>query len=332
MTHPSFARGLRGLAVLLSFGLLVACGSKDETPATGRSSASNASASSKQQDATAEQVAREARGKLKCPVKTTMPPRAPNAPVDDIVGVRPGMSYDEAAKVVMCSHELMVVTDDNAGRFRINTYGQKVRQGFGAGFAQPRVTVRKTDRDWARELASGSRNRSNNETKPGESRWYVGTMGAPGQERVVYLHREEAFEEGRQPTTEGVVDALIKKYGQVTTRSNDSRTGSVNLSWAYDPRGRLITETSPLFRRCHAAASFAAALGFSPDCGIVVSAQIVGLRDNHALAKQMHVVVVDQAGAYDALQKTEQFLAAMDAQRRAKEVEAASKTAAGPTL
>ena len=146
-----------GIAMLSVLGLLAGCGSGD-APKASSQKASTPQATARQengarnQDATAAQVAAEARGKLKCPAKVTLAPRAANAPVDDIVGVRPGMTYEEAAHVVQCTHELLVVTEDARNRFQINTYGQRLRQGFGAGFAQARAHVQKTARDYAREL------------------------------------------------------------------------------------------------------------------------------------------------------------------------------------
>lgn len=330
MSHPTSRHALRGMVVLLASGLLVACGSNDSPDTSARKPAA-ANASAKKQDATAEEVAAEARGKVKCPARIKSPSRAANAPVDDIVGVRPGMTYDEAANVVLCTNALMVVTEDQRGRFQINSFGQKLRQGFGAGFAEARVTVQKTAREWAQELQYGDRNRSQ-QLAPGTSRWYVGTMGIPGEERVLHAAREEAFVDGRQPTVQGIVDALIAKYGPVTELNNLPNNGEVHLAWKYDPLGRHVTETSPLYRRCSVVAHFGAALSFSPDCGITVAARVLPVRENHAIANVLQVVVVDQAGAFDALQKTEQWFAMQDAHRRAREVEAAGKNAAAPTL
>lgn len=326
-------RTLRGVALLSVLGLLAGCGSAEAPKASAQKAPARQENGARQnQDATAAQVAAEARGKLKCPAKVQLAVRAPNAPVDDIVGVRPGMTYDEAAHGVMCTHDLLVVTEDARGRFQINTHGQKLRQGFGAGFAQPRVHVQKTARDYARDLQYRDSSRAAAQIAPGTARWYVGTMGAPGQERVVNLWREEGYEEGRNPTIESVIQALMGKYGPVTQRAGNQGGGEQNLTWANDPFGRRITETSPLFRRCNAVASSTAALSFSPDCGIVVAARIVPARENPALASVLNVIVVDQAGGYEAIQKTEQWFAQQDAQRRAAEVEAAGRNAGAPTL
>ena len=51
------------------------------------------------------------------------------------LGVRPGMTYDEAANVILCTNDLMVVQADSRG-FQIKTFGQTLRQGFNARFAE----------------------------------------------------------------------------------------------------------------------------------------------------------------------------------------------------
>ena len=52
----------------------------------------------------------------------------------------------------------------------------------------------------------------------------------------------------------------------------------------------------------------------------------------HDVVDELIVTSQDQAGGYEALMRTEQGLAQLDAQRRAKETKAASRNAAAPTL
>ena len=78
-----------------------------------------------------------------------------------------------------------------------------------------------------------------------------------------------------------------------------------------------ITETSPLFNQCTGVADPDGGANFSPDCGIVVTAQIFAMPDNPDLERFFQVGVVDQAGGYAALTKTEQALQAMETQRNA---------------
>lgn len=320
------------LTVAIVAAALSACGSgKPDTGTSSGGSTGNATnTASAAGDASAEQVAKEARGDLKCPAD--VPPKPAEQPVDDVVGVRPGMSWEQAANVVMCSNPLLVVTPETGRGFDLQTFGQTVRQGFSARFAEPRV--QKTGQQIAREMEQEALYRSENaarhDTKPGQTKWFVGTMGMPGQERVISAAREEWFAEGKNPTVESVSQALIGKYGTPTHKLDQS--GDRQLRWAYDPRGRLITETSPLYGVCQGTANPDGGVNLSADCGVVVAAVINTLRDNPELSQSMQVGVVDQAGGYSALAATEQGLQAMDAQRRAEQVQDAAKNAQAPQL
>lgn len=285
-------------------------------------------------NASAAEVAKEARGKLKCPPRLATAARAAGAPVDDIVGVRPGLTYEEAADLVACSHDLMVVTADNRARFNIPTYGQTLRQGFHGSFAKARV--QKSGQEIMKEMQAGAMARMNNaavrDVAPGEAKWFVGTMGTPGAERVTDVAREEWFAEGKQPTVASVEKALIDKYGPPTERLDPQRQGYTHLRWAYDTFGRHVGEASPLFRACHANAHVNTSVNFSPDCGVVVVAGIQPLRDNPAIAQSMTVAVVNQAEGYERINATEQALLQQENARRAKQAEDAAKNADAPTL
>lgn len=325
-------------AIVMVAGTLSACGGSKEsgqpagsTAASGGSSAAKPAANSNV-SATAEEVAAAARGKVKCPPKIATPGRADGAPVDDVVGVRPGMTFDEAAAVVMCTNDLMVVTPDNSRGFRIETYGQALRQGFNARLAEPKIE--KTSKQIMEEMQDAAMARGSNrrvrDLQPGQSKWYVGTIGLPGQERVLSAAREEWFAEGRNPTVASVEKALRDKYG-TPTRFQEASANRY-LTWAYDPFGRLITETSALFNQCSGQASPDAGVNLSPDCGVVVAAQIGALQANPELAEYLQASVVDQANGYEALSATEQALQQAENERRAKQVEDAAKNADAPQL
>lgn len=311
--------------------MLAACG---KAPPNGPASAgpSQSSAAKAASSATAEEVAEEARGKVRCPAKIKTPARASNTPVDDVVGVRPGITFDEAANVVMCTHELMVVATDAGRRFNIQTYGQTIRQGFSARFAEPRVqkTSQQIMKEMQDDMLARSGNARRDDMKPGQAKWYVSTMGVPGEERVIAAAREEWFEEGRNPTMDSVAQALSKKYG-VPTHNQDSGSTRV-LTWSYDPLGRRLTETSPLYHQCRGTADPDGATNFSPDCGVVVMAMLVATRENPGLARYLQVGSMDQATGYEAITGTERALQQLDEQRKAKELEAAGKNANAPQL
>src|SRR6266567_513447 len=64
---------------------------------------------------------------------------AAGAPVIDIVGIRPGLTYEEAANVVLCDNPMLVVEAQTASWSESNTYGQKNRQDFSPRCARGRI-------------------------------------------------------------------------------------------------------------------------------------------------------------------------------------------------
>lgn len=308
--------------------LLAACGGGK--PGQPGGSAANRPASSG--DATAEEVAEETRGDVDCPADIDTASRARNAAVDDVVGVRPGLTFDEATNVVLCTGELLVAYPDTGQRFNIKTYGATIRQGFAARFAEPRVA--KSSQQIMKEMQDDFMARSGNavrqDMKPGESKWYVSTMGLPGQERVIAAARREWFAQGRNPTMESVAQALTKKYGAPTR--NQVQPHIIILTWIRDPQGRFVPETSPLANQCTAMSSPDGGTNFSPDCGVVVAAQVSPMQENPALARYVEVGVADQAQGYQAITETEQALESSEMARRKQQVDEAAKNSNGPQL
>ena len=302
---------------------IAGCGSKDDNDAP--IGAVDTSKPAPSGEATAEQVAKEMRGDVKCPAKASSP-RPEGAPVDDVVGVRPGMSWNEAATFVLCDHPMMVVTENTGRNYQINTYGQKLRQGFDGSFAEPRVV--KTSRDYLREMSEDAIRRSGNAAAapmtPGTSRFYVSTMGLPGQEQVISVAREEAYAEGKQPTVESLTQALIAKYGPPSEANDNGRV--VQMWWEYDPSGRKIQQ------QCRISAGVNAATSLSTACGISVAAYISASQTNPGLAHSLAVTSQHGAWGYELLERTENALKSVDASKKAKELEDASKNAGAPKL
>ena len=300
------------------------CGSKEDnnTP-IGAVDATKAAPSG---EASAEQVAKEMRGSVRCPA-TESNPRQAGAPVDDVVGVRPGMTWNEAATVVMCDNPMIVVTENTGRNYDIQTYGQKLRQGFDGRWAEARVV--KSSRDYLREMSEAAARRSGNAAAAplpgGQSRFYVSTMGLPGEERVISVAREEAYAEGKQPTIESLTQALIAKYGQPSHANDTGRL--VQMWWEYDPTGKRMEEG-----QCRMAISPDAGTSLSTSCGITVGAQIQASNTNQGLARSLAVTSQSGAWGYELLTKTEAALKAADASKKAKELEDASKNASAPKL
>lgn len=322
----------RGLAVAAAL-LLAACGPADKPTPAAQPAAQRATANA-DQAAPADEVAKQARGDIACPAKTTSPARADGAPVDDVLGVRPGQRYDEAVNGVLCANELLVVTPEARRGFEIKAYGQTLRQGFSARFAEPRVvrTGQQIVQDMQRDATARGLNTVREDLKPGQSKWFVGTMGVPGQEQVLSVAREERFVAEQSPTVDALKAALLKKYG-AATHDQDAGGGQMpGLRWAYDPLGRPVAAGSALFHQCRSSADPNHGVNLTPDCGLVVEALLIPQKANPALVDRLQVGVVNKAGGYALITATEQALAQADQQRRATEVDKAAKNAKAPSL
>lgn len=324
---------MRYLPILIGIaGLAAGCGQGANEP--NDFSATNGQGRAKPSgNATAVQVAKEVRGGLRCPPKVAQAARPAGAPIDDIVGVRPGLSYEDALKLVLCTHDLMVFEPISSPRIRMETYGQKIRQGFDAHFAKERVE--KTGEQVLREMrdarAARTSNRMVQEILPGESRWFVGAMGMMGKEIVTEVGREEWFAQGRQPPLASIENALIEKYGTPTKRSG-FHGHAQDMQWTFDPQGRQITEGSRLFSHCLGDPKLGGHVNFSPDCGAVIAARIHPLRDNPEIAQSLQITIVNSARGYELISSTEKALLALETARRANQVEEASKNADVPSL
>ncbi|MEP7301009.1 MAG: hypothetical protein ABI699_05725 [Caldimonas sp.] len=338
MTRTKMARthGVLLLAVALVAGCdkgSPAAGTGQPAPAAAKP-ATTAAKSARSGDASAEEVAREARGDVPCPAKSTLPARAAEAPVDDALGVRPGMSYEEAVAAVLCTHPLLVAAPEVSRNFRMNSYGQAIRQGFTARNAEPRVekSGKQIVQEMQRDAVARSLNSRREDLVPGASKWYLATMGVPGRERVISVGRDERYASEQSPTVEATRAALIKKYGTPTQERRASPTELPTLRWAHDPAGRPVPEGTPLFTRCVSHPDPDVGVSLNPDCGLVVEAMLMPQKSNPDLVDRLKLTIVDQGGGYRSISETEAALGRGDAQRRAQEVEKSAKAGKAPSL
>lgn len=318
-------------AIALAAVLAAGCGRSGGSGSPAVNSPASASRAP-EAEATAEQVAREARRGIGCPARVSTPSRPAQAPVDDVLGVRPGMTYEEAANVVLCTHERLVLVEEAGRGFQMETHGQKLRQGFAARFARARV--QKSSKQIMLEMQDEAMGRGGNrvmrDLDPGEAKWFVTTMGLPGEERVIAAAREEWFPEEASPTMQSVEQALVAKYGRPSVNHD---TGSqLMLRWIFDPRGVPAPEGSQLASSCTGATDPDGGVSLQPDCGLVVAANVVSRDDNRAIARFMQVGVTDQARGYAAVTATEQALQRQEEARRATQVQDATRNAAAPRL
>lgn len=319
-------------AVLAIATVLAGCGSDEKPIATNTEpAAALVQAQKSSAPALAQGSSEPVAAARDCPPTIATPARSDSAPVDDILGVRPGLTYDEAAAVVECADARLKVVEETSRGYQMNLYGMKVRQGFNAREPEPQreMSSQEIMRQMQDEAMARGSNRVKQDLQPGQSKFYVSTMGLPGEERVVSVAREQWFEEGRNPPVESVFESLIKKYGTPTERNPNNPNF---VRWNYDSMQRLITESSPLYMACQVQATPDAGNTLTPDCGLSIAALVWPLKDNPDLAQFMQITVVDQGGGFAALEATQAGLDALDAQRRQGELENAKSNADAPEL
>ena len=166
--------------------------------------------------------------------------------------------------------------------------------------------------------------------KAGQVRYFVSSMGMPGQEQVLSVAREEYFPDGKLPTVDSVRQALIAKYGEPSDASDGGT--SAYLWWDYDPSGNKIVRGSQRYGACRINVSPDSGTSLSTDCGLEIGAMIQSARENPGLAHSLAVTSQNGAKGYAVLKGTEEALKRSDDARKAGELSKAAKDSTAPKL
>jgi hypothetical protein len=252
-----------------------------------------------------------------CPPQLTTTVAGP-----DVVGIRLGLTRDDALALVRCESPGGVLSERNQWVARLKTHGVKLgTQVFEwqTGDAEPCT--------WS-PTRVGERERCG----PGRLAWKhvderitVATPGVPGAERVRGLWRSRYFRDGAMPTVQAAAQAVIDKYGAGPDRVDQPQ--QVLLYWLQDAGGRALTLAEAQRRGCAGIQAWSqGAQSWSEGCGLSVVAQIVAARSNPALAAEMHVGVVHQARLLKATEGLQGELDRSDQARRADELQQAAGT------
>ncbi len=141
-----------------------------------------------------------------CPPMVSIPARGLGQPVDDVLGVRPGMNARDVEETVKCVSEDYVIepidyrsTSTNAGR--------KTRRAL--------------------------------RIKRGQETMTFALFGAPGQEQVAGAWREAYFDVGTGPSLADVERMFVAQYG-APHEARDTPAGQRILQWTYAPDGRAL--------------------------------------------------------------------------------------------
>lgn len=264
------------------------------------------------------ELAKRARGDLKCPAAVT--PKtgedAPHATADDIVGVRPGLLLDEAVQVVLCSHELLIVQPGDWHNFEFDTLGQPVRLGFRAGFPEiSRNTPAAEGVGKGLGLADQSSGYGESKRSMGvwHANWYVGAIGMPRRETVMSVGLDEWFDEAELPSISSVADSLVQKYGAsgLLRPPRASGDSAMDMLWYRGSAGDMAP-TAKAAARCGLDADPALLLKLTTGCGLVISARIHPRRDRADLADRLQIVIVDMDKALASIRLTSEELRRAD--------------------
>ncbi len=262
-----------------------------------------------------EQAAEAAPG---CP-----PPARKDLAGPDILGIKLGMSHEQALAATRCALGADAVVKSEKRWFnRLDTQGVQLGpQSFLAKQGDSRPC------NYAREWQECE----------GKLKWErlgeavsVATPGAPGKEQAVAIWRSQYFQEGKMPTVDATVAALEAKYGkpQAIESQGDSGyykfAGSRELQWVQASNGAPLSDPNPMFALCRNGISGTADgsnnVSWREGCGLNITATLNLHRANPALVSELHVRMVDQGRLLAHAKATEEELRRQGDARRAEEV------------
>ncbi|WP_202844333.1 hypothetical protein [Luteimonas saliphila] len=258
---------------------------------------------------------------LRCPPKVRAELSGP-----DIIGIRIGMSADEALATTRCA--LGEDADVKAGdRWleRVETHGVELgTQTF---------TVRKGEhrpcnfqREW-QECEGGLKWEHVDEIVT------VATPGAPGKETALGVWRTQTFREGAMPPVQALLDALASKYGppQITETSDKPRgyaAGHRDLEWVFDRAGHPLAEANPMFSRCRGAVHAYkgnTSARWNDGCGLNIRARVLPSGNNPGLAMELGSAMLHQGELFAQVEAMQAELQQLGQARRESEVQQAQE-------
>lgn len=250
-------------------------------------------------------------------------------PVDDIVGLRPGMGYDDVLEVLECRQDIRLVQHaelwSTSENFGIPTR-QLVRATDGVpcdGEYSPKPAGAQNDCDTGADRFEPLRNIS--------QEYLVAFTGMPEEETARAIWRRTIYsEDDAQPVTL-LTEALHAKYGTPQlhatgshSRLNHTRPGAINLVWIYHPNGTPAPPPTSEFSSAGLAWEtcvngpqpwFATQQRWNSGCGLTVRAEILPLEGNSLLAREMNIMIMNQRDLYHGNQQFQHALKVVSDER-----------------
>lgn len=311
-----------GLAVALSCALaLGACGGSDAAgeknaadgraePADARKAGGNAAA------------ADDGLGKLKCPAKVGKGLDGP-----DIIGLRLGMSRDEAVNVVRChAEDAYVVFEDRwFDPYSFKTHQVKLEKQVIIAQSGETSPCNYSSFEGMQKCGLGQR-----AWDFVSERIKVAAPGLPGEERVAGVWRTQSYKEGATPAVETVVAALTKKYGPYQRRvvnrvNNNLWSNRIEIAWVSGVDGETMSEANPIFLNCavNVRARVDDGQTWQDGCGLTIAVTLLTPRANPDVVGEFSVGMMNQSGLFAYQEELQMKLDDIETKRRSDELESA---------
>lgn len=254
------------------------------------------------------------RDSLTCPAALT--PLPEDAPAIDILGVYPGLPFNEAANGLLCHNS----------RFDLETDGSFFSDRNPTEI-EPREVAEFMD---FRECGFQSSLDAPCTEPPSREHVRLALTGFEGEEIVRAIWRTKTYAEGQQPPVANVLEQLKLKYGEPTVqRTSGSRQ---YMNWAYDLRGRLLNSSRRSNIDCarNLNADLDGTSRWNADCGQTIAVSIDTASANDQLVEDLHIASFNQEKLYRSRETFLEEMIARDKLR--KEEEAGASPAADVDL
>lgn len=313
------------LAALTTCALLAACGGSGK--ATGEDAGAPAKAAASDAAAGSSKAAAgdDGLGKLKCPAKVSKDLSGP-----DIIGVKLGMSRDEALNVVRChAKDAHIEFEDRwFDPHMFKTHETKLeKQAF---LAQTGVTSECDYRSYQGMQRCGAGGRQWDHIA---EKIKVAAPGVPGRETVVGVWRSQTFKEGETPAVETVTAALVDKYGPYQRRTeraikNNLWSQRIELAWISGLDGAPLGEAHPLFNQCAAnvRGRLEESQSWQDGCGMSIAVTLLTPRNNPDVVGEFSVGLMNQSDLFAYQEALQLQLDEIEQKRREEELENAKSS------
>ncbi|QIB66701.1 hypothetical protein [Kineobactrum salinum] len=304
---------------LLATVLMVGCGSSGE-PEAAEAPPQAGEGRNSETEPTVEDTAD------RCPPVLSTPAPAAGQAVDDIVGVRPGQSFDDVHARLGCREE--GYTLEVASRWVIRDTGdlptrQVLRATNGVACSGQEIARDMGSIAGNQRCIGGFSGSNFRAVRDATDEVYVGFTGMFGQEIAGAVWRSRSYPEDARPSVDKLEQALIDKYGEPSHREEmrlhnwGMRKGDISLNWVYDLRGRRVSAENPQYQQCLTISpAFSGTHRWSGSCGTVVRAGIAKYHGNDLLVDRFDIGVMDQKAFYEGGERFKAELAAALEQQR----------------